>query len=208
MELIVKKIIGSTVYPFTFSGKNLHEVVMQSQMLSFPNVHECGICKSDDLYLSAHVAENKFKYTEIRCNKCRAELTFGQRQNNPDVFYLRRNDDQSLAWKPFSPAENNVLPPETGSGNGKPQTSLQGKNNTKASGGKQAGSQAGKKDKPSGHAINLATKISIAKDNAALEALRSSIKNAETLSATDLIYLRNEYTRRSNLLAQQVNAIN
>lgn len=102
MQLIIKKTIGKTVYPFSFEGDNLHDVVMQSQKLSFGNVYKCGICGGEHLALSAHVAQG-YKYTEVRCldPKCRASLTFGQRREDSDIFFYRRKDDKSLDWKPF-----------------------------------------------------------------------------------------------------------
>lgn len=102
MELITKKVIGKNIYTFVFSGKNLHEVVMESQKLSFGDVKKCGTCESENLVLSAHVAQNKFKYTEIRCIDCKATLTFGQKQEDPDTFYLRRREDKSYDWKEYN----------------------------------------------------------------------------------------------------------
>ena len=100
MEMIIKKQIGKTAYTFVVEGKNLHEVVMESKKLSFYDVYKCGLCGDENLSLSAHVAKGKFKYTEIRCNKCKASLTFGQTQEDPDTFYLRRVDGQ-YDWKAF-----------------------------------------------------------------------------------------------------------
>ena len=105
MQLIIKKQIGKNTYPFTFEGKNLHEVVMESKKLSFYDIPKCGLCGSDNLVLSAHVAQGKFKYTEIRCVDCRGQLTFGQTQEDPDTFYLRKNDGK-YDWQVFEPKDN------------------------------------------------------------------------------------------------------
>lgn len=107
MRLTIKKQIGKQVYPFTFEGDNLHDVVMQSQKLSFGNVYKCGICGSEHLALSAHVAQG-YKYTEVRCldPKCRASLTFGQRREDSDTFFYRRKEDKSLDWQPFKRDNN------------------------------------------------------------------------------------------------------
>ena len=113
MHLTIKKQIGKTVYPFSFEGDNLHDVVMQSRKLSFPNVYKCGLCDSDALTLSAHVAQNKYKYTEIKCLKCRAQLTFGQTQEDPDTFYLRKNEKKEYDWKAFESKDDKPKPSST-----------------------------------------------------------------------------------------------
>lgn len=217
MELIIKKIIGQTVYPFTFTGNTLHEVVMESQKLSFADVHECGICGSNDLYLSAHVAEG-FKYTEIRCNKCRAELTFGVRKDNPEVSYLRRDEKTgSLAWKKFQsetpapagpqsappvqdppkqqseprqPAQNQPKSNDTSKAAASPKTNNTAKphRNTKPMAD----------EKPSGKALNYAMKIAAVGTDAALKDLGLLIKQDAVInkSETDIKYLQTEYLKK------------
>lgn len=217
MELIIKKTIGKTVYPFTFTGSTLHEVVMESQKLSFPDVHTCGICGKDDLYLSAHVAEG-YKYTEIRCNDCRAELTFGVRKDNPEVSYLRRDEKSGkYAWKKFqpettaspAPAGPNTAPPvqEPPKQQAQPKHQTQPKhqaaspklNNTAKT---YRNTKQPADVKPSGKAINFATKLSTATTNEQLKALYAVIERDSVLkqSETDLKYLQTEYLRRYYLL--------
>jgi hypothetical protein len=102
----VKKKIGKEVHSFSVEGENLHDVVMAGKKLSFYDVDKCGCCGSDNLELSAHVAKNKFKYTLVKCKKCKAYVNFGQQQENPEVYYLRTKDDGSgkkvLDWKDAS----------------------------------------------------------------------------------------------------------
>lgn len=108
MKLTIKKKIGTTIYPVTFEGESLHECVMESQKLSFYDVHKCS-CGSDNLYLGARIAksgEKKFKYTFIKCLACKAELTFGEKADGSGTVYLRRNDDKSLAWKNHEVKDN------------------------------------------------------------------------------------------------------
>lgn len=88
-KMKIEKKIGKRTYEFTVEGTNLYEAVMESKKLSFYDVHKCGCCGSDDLVLDAHVAQNKFKYTTVKCNACKASVNFGQQQENPDVFYIR-----------------------------------------------------------------------------------------------------------------------
>lgn len=87
-KMKIEKKVGKRTYEFTVEGSNLHEAVMESKKLSFYDVHKCGCCGSDDLVLDAHVAQNKFKYTTVKCNHCKASVNFGQQQENPEIFYL------------------------------------------------------------------------------------------------------------------------
>lgn len=104
MEMTIRKQIGKNAYTFIVSGKNLHEVIMESQKLSFEDVDKCGCCESNDLYLNARVAgEKKFEYTEIKCAKCKSQVVFGQTMENSNVFYLRKikegDKKGQLDWK-------------------------------------------------------------------------------------------------------------
>lgn len=100
MKMNVTKQIGKNKVSFQVEGDNLFDVVMESQKLSFGNVEKCGICGSDDLELEAHIAQG-FKYTSIKCKKCKASLTFGQKKEDPNTYYLRRKEDKTLDWKAF-----------------------------------------------------------------------------------------------------------
>lgn len=91
-KMKIEKKVGKRTYEFTVEGENLHEAVMESKKLSFYDVHKCGCCGSDDLVLDAHVAKNKYKYTTIKCNSCKASVNFGQQQEDSNVFYLRTRD--------------------------------------------------------------------------------------------------------------------
>lgn len=205
MELIIKKHIGRTPYTFTFAGDNLHEVIMESQKLSFPNVEACGLCGSDDLYLSAHVAQNKFKYTEIRCNKCRAELTLGSRQDDPNTMYLRKDEKGNPLWKAFNPAndDNNYSTDEnTTAANNQRQQSANPpavKQQPQAPATKPTAS--GNKPKYSGMALNYATKIATAKDRKSLDEICGKIKNMKQFNDVDLEYLRSECKRKSQFFS-------
>ena len=99
MQLFIKKQIGKTPLTFVVEGKNLFEVQMEAQKLSFYDVYKCGVCESDNLRLNAYITnEDNFEYVKIICNKCKASLTFGQVKKSPDTFYLRRNDNKELDW--------------------------------------------------------------------------------------------------------------
>lgn len=96
--MYIKKTIGKTVYNFVVKGDNLHDMIMESQKLSFGDVKECGWCCSNNLILNARKAEG-FEYTEVKCLDCKAALVFGKMKSDPDTFFLRRNDDKNLDWK-------------------------------------------------------------------------------------------------------------
>lgn len=110
MQYTIKKKIGKETYTFIVEGKNLYEMVTESQKLSFGNVEKCGCCESDNLILNARLAQKKFKYVEVKCLACKASLVFGSTQENPDVYYLRKeeaNKDgfKKFAWKAYNPEE-------------------------------------------------------------------------------------------------------
>ena len=101
----IEKKMGKRIYEFTVEGTNLHEAIIESKKLSFYDVDKCGLCSSDDLILDAHVAQEKFNYTTVKCNSCKASLNFGQQLKNDDVFYLKtreRSDGngKEFDWKP------------------------------------------------------------------------------------------------------------
>jgi hypothetical protein len=81
-------------------------------VFSFKDVPQCGLCKSDDLELTARIAGKKnFPYVDIKCKSCRASVTFGKTQDNPDVYFLRKVDTnqtgkngkpvKALDWRAF-----------------------------------------------------------------------------------------------------------
>jgi len=101
----IEKKVGKRTYEFTVEGENLHEAVMESKKLSFYDVNSCGCCGSHDLILDAHIAKNKFKYTTVKCNNCRASVNFGQQQEDKDIFYLKMRDKvggtgKEVDWNP------------------------------------------------------------------------------------------------------------
>jgi MinD superfamily P-loop ATPase len=104
MQLSIRKQIGSTSYTFLVEGKNLFDMVLEAEKLSFGNVKECGLCKSESLYLTAYETKDEgYKYVKIVCSNCKASVTFGQPKKSPDTFYLRKADDGKLEWKTYEP---------------------------------------------------------------------------------------------------------
>ena len=46
----------------------------------------------------------KYKYLEIKCFKCKGSLVFGQTQEDPNTFYLRKDKEtKKYDWKPYNP---------------------------------------------------------------------------------------------------------
>ena len=106
MQLFIKKKIGQETYSFVVEGKNLYELVTESQKLSFGNVDKCGVCGSDHLMLNARLAQKKFKYVEVKCLECKGSLVFGCTTENPDVFYIRKDKStKKYDWKAYTPDE-------------------------------------------------------------------------------------------------------
>jgi len=99
LSRMVTKKIGKRTEHFTATGNNLFELTMELEKLAFPDVEKCGLCGDNDLYLTAYLAQGKYKYTKIVCAKCGGGITFGQRQDNPDIFYLRRGEDKKYLWE-------------------------------------------------------------------------------------------------------------
>lgn len=104
MKLLITKQIGTKKHTFEFEGQTFHEVVMDSQKLSFPDVTECGICGKNTLVLGARQAgdNGEYEYTYIKCLSCKGELTFGQKKKG-DVYYLRKTEDKKADWKKYEP---------------------------------------------------------------------------------------------------------
>jgi len=101
MEKIIKRKIGQEVHTFMIQADSFHDLIMESKKLSFGDVDKCGICGSDWLELGAHVAGvKKFKYTTIRCKKCKSCLNFGQPQSNPSMYYLKTRDGDESKNEP------------------------------------------------------------------------------------------------------------
>lgn len=189
MEMIVKKIIGLNTYTFVFTGSNLYEAVTESQKLSFPDVHKCGICGSDELVLGTHLGKDEkgndaFKYTDIKCGKCKASLTFGNPKKDPDTFYLRKNDKNEYDWKPYVQEQSQPPAAPVNKPASKPQT--------------KTATATDKNDKPSGKAINYGIKISTAKSPEALNDICGKVKTMD-FNKIDQLYLNNECMRKRNL---------
>ena len=100
MKLRIIKIIGRRNYSFEVEGNNLFDLVMESQKLGFNDVYTCGLCKSEKLFLRAYVTEKgNFDYVKVQCADCKGSITFGKTKKDKDTYFLRKNDDGTLAWE-------------------------------------------------------------------------------------------------------------
>lgn len=99
----VLKKIGRKSYTFRFDGRNLMENLRdESNLLSFPDVHKCGLCESDLLTLGYRKTKSDgFEYIFVKCMKCRAELTFGNKKEDDNCYYLRKDDNKQLEWTKY-----------------------------------------------------------------------------------------------------------
>lgn len=102
MEMSFKKVIGKNSYTFTVSGNNLFELVQEAQKIGFFDVYKCGLCGSEKINLRSYITENgNYEYVKISCADCNGQVTFGQPKKDKDTFYLRKNDDKTIAWEKF-----------------------------------------------------------------------------------------------------------
>lgn len=105
MKMNITKQIGKNTYHFQVEGKNLFEVIMESQKLSFQNVYKCGICDGDALYLRAYITEkDKYEYVKVVCANpdCKASLTFGKKKGEEDTYFLRRKEgSREYDWQEY-----------------------------------------------------------------------------------------------------------
>ncbi|MDF7815286.1 hypothetical protein [Hymenobacter sp. YC55] len=104
MQLFITKKIGKRTFNFVVEGNDLHMVVMESEHLSFDDVPACGLCGSTNLTLTARVAQNKYKYVSVKCLDCRGDVTFGKRQEDDKVYFLRKKEGGErgeLDWKAY-----------------------------------------------------------------------------------------------------------
>ena len=111
MKMYFKKTIGKTVYTFVADGENLYDMITESKKLSFSDVYKCGKCGADSLELNAHLAQGKYKYAHIDCKKCGAQLIFGQREDNPNIFFMRRDKDKKYDWQEWQRLDTRQAPP-------------------------------------------------------------------------------------------------
>ena len=103
MQLMSSRQVGKHKFTIVGQGENLYECQMDIQKASFPDVFECGKCKSDKLYLRAYKAKEKFEYLKIQCQDCKASVTFGKTQEDPNVMFLRRDKNtHKLDWQEYS----------------------------------------------------------------------------------------------------------
>lgn len=125
-KMLIEKKIGQTIYRFEVEGETLHEMVMEAKKLSFPNVLKCGLCGDDRIYLDAHVAKDKFKYTTIKCGKCKGSLNFGQQTADPSIVYLKTKEgSKEYDWRaydqPEQPVQQTFQQPQNPQGYQQPQ---------------------------------------------------------------------------------------
>lgn len=111
MELLITKKIGKRNYNFSFAGTDLYEVIAESERLSFDDVPACGCCGSVNLRLVSRHAQGKFKYVGVKCDDCRADVTFGKTQEDDKCYFLRKKEGGQpgeLDWKKY---EKNATQP-------------------------------------------------------------------------------------------------
>lgn len=117
MQLFIKKTIGKIQHNFVVEGENLEQLLLESNKLSFEDVHQCGVCLSTDVHLNGRIAKtlkdpskptkgfDEYTYSEIKCRDCKASLVFGKTKEDPNVFFLRKREEggqRVLDWQPYN----------------------------------------------------------------------------------------------------------
>lgn len=83
----ITKVIGKERHVFIVNGNSFFEVIERSKVFSFPDVHRCGNCGSDDLKLNCHVTkDDELQYEHIDCKSCKSQVNFGHRKKCDTVF--------------------------------------------------------------------------------------------------------------------------
>lgn len=104
MEVLVTKKIGNRNYTFNFQGPTLFDVIAESERLSFDNVPCCGLCGSVNLRLASRNSQGKYKYVSVKCDDCRADVTFGKLQEDDKTYFLRKKEGGQrgeLDWQKY-----------------------------------------------------------------------------------------------------------
>jgi len=109
MQMFVKKRIGKNTLSFAVTGDNLLECAMEAEKLAFRDVYKCGVCESEYLYLKAYRtkpndAGKQYDYVKVICAKCRASVTFGHREDDRNIMFLRSSDGK-LKWEEYHAPE-------------------------------------------------------------------------------------------------------
>lgn len=116
--MTIGKQIGKKIYRFEVEGNNFFEAVLKSSQLSFPDVNRCGLCQNENLYLHAYkTKEGNYEYVKICCASCGASITFGQRKDDKNTYFLRRNESGAFDWREKPKNENTKTNQEISSSN-------------------------------------------------------------------------------------------
>lgn len=108
IKLEVPKKFGSRIYKFVVEADNLFGVLKESEKLSFHSIAKCELCGSDNLRLNAYTAQyekngkkQQADYIKVVCNNCKGGVTLGRRMDDPDTYFLRKNESGGLDWQAY-----------------------------------------------------------------------------------------------------------
>ena len=103
--------VGKRRYTIWGNGNDPWEAFMDLENASIHSIKNCGLCESDNLVFRAYKAQGKYKYLQVRCLACKASLTCGNRQDNPNLYYYRRDkNDHSLQWEEYKESDSKGSP--------------------------------------------------------------------------------------------------
>lgn len=97
-KLEVTKKIGNSEIKISVEGEKPKEILMRLSEWSFPGVSACGKCKSEYLDLQHRKTKDDHHYVFVKCLKCGAELTFGEKKDGKTI-YLRTDDNGKPDWQ-------------------------------------------------------------------------------------------------------------
>lgn len=85
--------------------KQLFKALAETQDI-FEADTQCGCCHSPKIRFSVRNTD-KGDYYELRCEDCKAQLTYGQHRNEKTLFLKRDAGDPNRGWKVWRPAAGN-----------------------------------------------------------------------------------------------------
>ena len=107
MLKLTSVMIGRTRNTFAFEGATMWDAVRESDKHMFSEIPKCGKCGGDNLDLRAYFPQEEYKYLKVVCRDCKASLTFGSPKKNPEVYYPRRDkEDSSFQWESYEKKES------------------------------------------------------------------------------------------------------
>lgn len=85
--------------------KQLFKALAETQDI-FEADSQCGCCNSLKIRFSVRTIDGN-EFYELRCEECKAQLSYNQHRNNTTLYLKRKESDQNRGWKIWRPAAGN-----------------------------------------------------------------------------------------------------